>query len=350
MNILLEGAVLAPSYAHLWHLTDTLGVFEHAEYDTPRVEHGYCVDDVARALVVAIREPDQTLELTQIAEVSLTFLENAMRYDGMMHNRMDAAGEWTDAATIGDWWGRAACALGTAAVHAPLALTRARAMKAFIGTARRRSPDTRASAFAAIGAAEVLRVSRDSVSARRLLVDSLAVLPSAGADITGWAWPEARLRYANATLAEALILGGSVLGDLRMRDRGLALLRFLLDLESVPSESGTGTRLSVTGSRGRGPGEASPVYDQQPIEVAALADACARAFEATDDPQWRDGVLLSRAWFLGANDLDIPMYDPATGAGYDGLQEDGRNENRGAESTLAALGTLQQARRLENAA
>jgi len=335
MSALLEDSVIAPSYAHLWHLTDSRGVFEHASYDSPRIEHGYCVDDVARALVVAIREPDQTAELAEIAEVSLSFLEGAMRYDGMMHNRMNARGEWTDAASIGDWWGRAACAL------------RARALTAFIGTARRRSPDTRASAFAAIGAAELLRVTRDSVSARRLLIDSLAVLPGAAAADTGWAWPEARLRYANATITEALILGGSVLGDLRMRDRGLALLRFLLDTETTPTESNSAGRLSVTGSRGRGPGDVSPVYDQQPIEVAALADACARAFEATDDPQWQGGVRLARAWFLGENDLGIPMYDPATGAGYDGLQEDGRNENRGAESTLAALSTLQQARRLE---
>jgi hypothetical protein len=40
------------------------------------------------------------------------------------------------------------------------------------------------------------------------------------------------------------------------------------------------------------------------------------------------------------------MIDENTGAGFDGLQRDGRNENRGAESTLAALSTHQQARRL----
>jgi hypothetical protein len=87
-------------------------------------------------------------------------------------------------------------------------------------------------------------------------------------------------------------------------------------------------------------------FDQQPIEVAALADACARAFDITADPAWREGVASAWGWFLGDNDASTAMFDPASGAGFDGLEAGGRNENRGAESTLAALSTYQQARRL----
>ncbi|HVL60377.1 MAG TPA: hypothetical protein VM430_03075, partial [Microbacterium sp.] len=87
-------------------------------------------------------------------------------------------------------------------------------------------------------------------------------------------------------------------------------------------------------------------FDQQPIEVAAIADACARAFDITDDPSWRDVVATTWAWFTGDNDASTAMFDPGSGAGFDGLERDGRNENRGAESTLAALSTYQQARRL----
>ena len=45
-------------YSHLYRLSDDCGIFEHAKFIEPRVENGYCVDDVARALVVAVREPD----------------------------------------------------------------------------------------------------------------------------------------------------------------------------------------------------------------------------------------------------------------------------------------------------
>jgi len=51
------------------------------------------------------------------------------------------------------------------------------------------------------------------------------------------------------------------------------------------------------------------------------------------------------AWFLGDNDSRTPMYDPVSGGGFDGLERFGRNENQGAESTLAVLSTFQRTRR-----
>jgi hypothetical protein len=329
---------LVPSYRHLARLSTGIGVFEHALEDAPRLEHGYCVDDVARALTVVVREPDQTPELASLAEIYLGFLESAVTPDGSVHNRMDAGGVWIDEPTIGDWWGRAVGALGFAATHAALPFHRTRAMYAFLRAATRRSPDVRASSFAALGAADVLSVGPDADGARALLGAALEVIPTLAT--AGWAWPEARLRYANATLCEALIAGGAALGRQDLVDRGLHLLAFLLRLETGAAG------LSLTGSAGRGPGESGPLWDQQAIEAAALADACARAFAETLDPIWRDGVAAAWAWFLGANDSGIPMYDPVTGAGYDGLEPDGRNGNRGAESTLAALGTFQHARAL----
>ena len=51
----------------------------------------------------------------------------------------------------------------------------------------------------------------------------------------------------------------------------------------------------------------------------------------------------ARALLIGCGDAGAPS---STGAGFDGLEPGGRNENRGAESTLAALGTAQHAREL----
>ena len=331
--------VLVPSYLHLARLSTDLGVFEHALGDVPRVEHGYCVDDVARALTVVVREPDQTSVLAALTEVYLGFLEAAVAPDGRVRNRMDVDGHWSDEPAIGDWWGRAVSALGFTAAHATVPFHRTRATYAFLRAAARRSPDVRASAFAVLGAAEMLTARPDADVAWSLLASALEVLPTVPSG--GWAWPEDRLRYANATLCEALIVGGAALGRRETVNRGLDLLGFLLDVE----DGGRGS-LSLTGSAGRGPGEAGPLWDQQPIEAAALAEACARAFDATLDPRWRDGVAAAWGWFRGDNDAGIPMYDEATGAGYDGLEENGRNENRGAESTLAALSTLQLARSL----
>jgi hypothetical protein len=101
---------------------------------------------------------------------------------------------------------------------------------------------------------------------------------------------------------------------------------------------------------GAGPGDARPAFDQQPIEVAALADACARAASVDGERRWLDGINAAEAWFLGNNDGRHVMWDEETGGGYDGLTPSGANLNEGAESTLALLATLQHARRLMPAA
>jgi hypothetical protein len=137
-------------------------------------------------------------------------------------------------------------------------------------------------------------------------------------------------------IPELLIAAGQHLRDADAREYGLELLGWLLEAETVPGH------LSVTGSSGWGVGEPRPCYDQQPIEAAALADACARAFAVTGDERWLDGVSRAVGWFLGENDTGEALYDPYTGGGYDGLQPHGHNANQGAESTLALISTLQQ--------
>ncbi len=328
----------ATPFAHLERLTDDRGLFEHALLDAPRAEHGYCVDDVARALLVTSWEPNPGPRVEEMTQTYLGFVEAAIARNGEAHNRMDLAGEWTDTPATGDWWGRALWALGVVATHAEQPAHRKRALKAFERAAKQESRDLHAMAFAAIGASEVLTIQPLLAPARRLVYRASAMMPDRRGQ--AWPWPEARLRYSNGAIPEALIAGGSVLGDREVLVRGLTLLGFLLANETLDG------RLSVTGNEGRSPGEEGPLYDQQPVEVAAIAGACARAFDVTGEARWLDGLRLAWEWFLGNNDSETPMIDSVTGAGFDGLMVDGRNENRGAESTLSALRTFQHARRL----
>lgn len=319
------------SFDHLRALTDDLGIFEHALLDVPRREHGYCVDDAARALVLLVREPVQDEVTARGIETFLRMLEAALEPDGRAHNRRSAEGMWADGTGLGDWWGRLVHAAGVTAAHAGPPLVRRRARRLFLRAAARRSPHQRSAVFAALGAGELLLVEPGLQEARDLVLAADALIGTS--DDPHWPWPEPRLRYANAAVPEALILGGAALGDPAMTARGLTLLDFLLRTET------RGGVLSPTGTQGRGPNTRGPLFDQQPIEVAAIADACARAFEVTGEEDRLEGVVLAWAWFLGANDARTPMVDPATGAGYDGLERGGRNENRGAESTIAALST-----------
>ena len=335
---------VGPVFDHLAVLTDERGLFEHALHSTPRAEHGYCVDDAARGLVVTCREPHPSAVVQRLRGRYLQFVLSALCADGTCHNRFDCEGRLRDEAGLGDWWGRAVWALGVAAALADTASMRSAAIAGFRVAAQQRSPFSRSMAFAALGAGELLRAAPGEPAARNLLRDAVeAVAADARVSATGsdWPWPEPRLRYANATVAEALLVAGEALPNKAIFAHGLGLLAFLLSVETREG------RLSVTPVAGRGPGEYGPAYDQQPIEVAAIADACATAYRITADPHWLAGVQLAWRWFLGDNDSSTPMFDPVTGAGYDGLQPGGRNLNQGAESTLAMLSTAQHARRIQ---
>ncbi|KDF00692.1 glycosyltransferase [Mycolicibacterium aromaticivorans JS19b1 = JCM 16368] len=328
-----------PNFDQLLRMTDHRGTFEHACLDEPRPEHGYCTDDMARVLVVAAREPGASGEVNRLAGVAVRFLNDAQALGGACRNRMDAAGKWLDEPSLDDAWGRCIWGLGTAVAHSEVVWVRKSALVQFERAAQGRSKWPRAMAYAALGAVEVLTVHPDHRAARKLVTDYAVSIAKPNGD-PDWPWPEPRLSYANAVLAEAIIGVGVALEAPKLWQQGLDLLAWLLDIETFNGH------LSPTPVAGRGPGDPQPAFDQQPIEVAALADACARAAAVDAAAQWNDGVRNALAWFTGANDSGQLMWDPATGGGYDGLQADGINLNQGAESTLAMISTMQHGRRI----
>jgi hypothetical protein len=329
-----------PDFSHLFSLSGPFGTFEHADHARPRVEHGYCTDDVARVLLVSSREDEPTLELRQLATSSLEFLRGAQGSDGRFKNRRTASGVWRGVATDEDCWGRAVWSLGTAIARSTDETLVDGARKLFDRSVGITSASPRAMAFATFGAAEVL--DRDPENEKALaLVAAAAALLDRPERIKGWHWCEDRLAYANAALPEAMMVAGALLGNDRLVETGVRQLTWLLDMATFEGH------LSVTPAQGRSPDVAVERFDQQPIEVAALSEACLRANALTGDVEWIKGHELAIQWFLGDNDVGVPMFCADTGGGYDGLTASGPNLNQGAESTIALLTTLQQARQFE---
>jgi hypothetical protein len=318
-------------------MTDQRGTFEHALFSEPRPEHGYCSDDMARVLVVATREEGHTQDLRSLAMLSVRFLLSALDSQGKCRNRMNQTGAWEDLPALDDCWGRTIWGLGTAASHSDDSQIRDFATRGLERAMGQRSRWPRAMAFAALGAAEVLGLDAGNVPARALLSDAAASMNGLGHQAP-WPWPEQRLTYANATLPEAMIAAGAGLERPALVQRGLELLEWLLERETRHGH------LSVTPVGGSGPYDEGPGFDQQPIEVSALADACARAEAVVGTGGWADGVTDAADWFLGDNDGGVLMWDPSTGGAFDGLERDGANLNQGTESTLALLSTMQHAR------
>jgi hypothetical protein len=325
----------SPRFQHLQRMTDHIGLWEHARYTVPRPEHGYCTDDNARALIVVCRQPDLTTELVGLGRVYLNFVVAAALPQGGFHNRRRADGSWADEIGSDDSQGRAIWALGTAARIGPERWMRRTATELFDRQLGYSSASPRSNAFAVLGASEVLTGEPGNAPAREALTRWVGEIP--GADDKEWPWPESRLAYDNARLPEALLAGGVALGDEDLIASGLRLLDWLVTTETREGH------FSFTPAGGWAPGEARPGYDQQPVEAAAMADACSRAWQITGEGKWRDGVLKAARWLVEANDRRVVLYDFHTGGCCDGLTPSGPNLNQGAESTLAALSTLQQA-------
>ena len=197
-------------------------------------------------------------------------------------------------------------------------------------------------AFAALGAVEVLEAWPEHAGARTVLDRAVSAIGEPLADAR-WPWPAPRLSYANAAIAEALIVAGQTPPRPGSGQRP-AHARLAADRRDPDGH------LSVVPACGWSLGEPRPAFDQQPIEVAALADACMRAATVTGDRGWLAGAQMAVAWFLGDNDGNIPLLDERTGGGCDSLSRTGRSRNQGASSTLAMISVMQQGLRLAPAA
>ncbi|GBE24172.1 hypothetical protein BMS3Bbin02_00440 [bacterium BMS3Bbin02] len=327
-----------PRFDHLRHMTDDRGLWEHAVFTRPRTEHGYCTDDNARALIVVCNAPERSPDLVELAQTYLAFLTDAQLPGGGFHNRRNVDGAWTDKVGSDDSQGRALWALGSVARLGPEPWMRCTGLDLFDRHRGFVSPSPRANAFTVLGACEVLMTQPGNRHARDVVKRCIRHVRAG--DDPAWPWPEDRLAYDNARLPEALLAAGECLADDRLTDAGLRLLDWLVEVET------NGDHFSFTPVHGWGPGDPRPGFDQQPVEATAMADACYRAWSLTGDPRWKNRVERAARWFVGANDAGLSLYDPRTGGCGDGLGPDYTNLNQGAESTLAAIATLERAARI----
>lgn len=327
-----------PRFDHLRRLTDRAGLWQHARFSTPRIEHGFSTDDNARALVVVARQASLSGGLADLGATYLGFVLEARTETGAFRSRRAADGVWQDRDGSDDsddsqgraWWG-----LGATAHSAPTEWMRRAGADAFATCTTFDSTHLRANAYAALGAVGMLGVDPEHAAARDLLERTSGVITDTAT--SSIPWPEERITYDNARLPDALMAAGTSLGDRRMVGVGLRLLEWLVTTETI------GSHFSFAPTGGWSIGEPRPGFDQQPIEAWAMADACRRAWVITENELWRVRALRAARWLMGVNDTGMPLYDPGSGATFDGLQPESIDENQGGESTLAGIATLQVA-------
>lgn len=332
-------------YDHLLRMTDGVGMLQHSRFTVPNREHGYCVDDNARALIVTVTAQDfepLATSLKDLASIYLSFLDHAFNYDtGLFRNFMSYERLWLEEKGSEDSHGRALWSLGVA-----VALGRNEGQVSHAADLFKRAlpaaehfTSPRAVAFVIIGIHALLsRYPGNSQMETMCKILSNKVMQwfrnTASED---WPWCEDTLTYDNARLPQALLLSGQLFGDDNMLQAALRALNWLKEIQHDES----GCYFAAIGNHGwfaRGAEKAQ--FDQQPIEAAAMVDTCIDAFNYTGDQEWITYAYLCLNWYQGDNELHIPLYDHTTGGCRDGLQAQSANDNQGAESTLCWLMAL----------
>ena len=344
------GRIPEINMAHLQNLTDDTGILQHAIYAVPDRTHGYSTDDNARALIAVARHYDLTQDTTclPLANRYMSFLHHA--YDPKtrrFRNFLSYDRRWLDAVGSEDVHGRSLWALGQTVANAPndaiLSFASRLFCEALAGVETMHSP--RAWAFTLVGIHSYLqRFSGDALArrARLVLAERLYGLFERNAT-DDWPWCEDTVTYDNAKLPHALILSGQWIPHHEMLHQGFKSLEWLVSTQLSPDGTvgiiGNQGWMDRSGRRAR--------FDQQPIDVMSLVEACAEAYYCTREPVWMERARLITGWFLGSNDTQSMIYDYSTGGCRDGLHSNGPNLNEGAESTLAWLISLCIVYRLE---
>jgi glycosyltransferase involved in cell wall biosynthesis len=338
--------------SHLSAMTDDTGILQHAIFSLPNNSEGYTTDDNARALIVTSALNASPLSSSVVYETLscryMAFLWLAFRQDtGRFRNFLSYGRTWLEESGSEDSHGRALWAIGTVlgtSTHVGLRGAAGRMFQtAAASSLTFRSP--RAWAFSVLGMQAYLDWfpgDRLIQASRNMLADRLLrIYDQTHRD--EWSWFENHLSYSNARLSQALLLAGWKGQNSRMVEAGTQSLKWLLAQQHRESS----TVFVPVGSMGFVAGSKKERFDQQPVEACATVSACLTAYQMNGDQSWLDEARVAFRWFLGENDLQVPLYDAVTGGCRDGLHPDRVNENQGAESTLSFLMALLELRGIE---
>ena len=334
---------------HFLSMCDDTGLFQHAVYSVPDRSHGYCVDDNARALLLAcaLNNPGEQRLSEVLTARFAAFVQHAWNpATRRFRNFMGFNRAWLEDSGSEDSHGRTLWALGECARSDSSSSRRSWAASLFaeaLLTAEAfHSP--RAWAFTLLGLDAYCATNPNSLHAaevRHVLADRLMTILES-VEGPGWVWFEEGLAYDNARLPQALMMTGMATQTTAYVEAGLRSLRWLMTQQTA-----SGGHFRPIGTAGFGERRQQPrAFDQQPVEATASIAACLAAWRADGDAEWKAAATRIFGWFLGSNDLSVALVDPHTGSCRDGLHPDRANENRGGESVVSYLLGLAEIRQL----
>ncbi|QJD94713.1 glycosyltransferase [Mucilaginibacter robiniae] len=326
------------SLAHILRLTDDTGIVQHAKYGIPNLKEGYCLDDNARALIMALMayQRNKSPEAFKLLPIYLSYIHYMQTDDGNFRNFLSFDRRYLDDIGSEDSFGRTIWSLGYLIGCAASNSYREFALELFHRsfTHFKALKHIRGMANTVIGISLYLEaVPSDEGMIKELIRLTQPLVEAYEKTATpDWQWFEEMMTYDNAILPLALLHSCSITGNEEVKRIALESMAFL---DKLTLSNGY---LSPVGNDGwYYRGGTFPTYDQQAIETMAMVLMHFKAYETFRQPEYIEKMFLSYKWFLGENTLRAPLYDHETKGCCDGLLPTGINRNQGAESTLAYM-------------
>ncbi|MGB3739144.1 MAG: hypothetical protein WA948_07305 [Pontixanthobacter sp.] len=324
-------------WAAMDRLTDDTGIVQHSRFAVLDRNHGYCIDDNARALMLVAIADDLPAEVcVRYGLIYAAFVQHGWNdTTGAFRNFMGWDRRWLEDTGSLDSNGRTLWALATAETRFPDKGVRDWAATLFDQVVRRVDPETspRTAAFLILAMEQNASARGDNAIAPTLVARCGKYLHGLFEHhaAPGWQWFEPYLSYDNYRLPEALIAAGTLLDRSQWIETGCEALSWLIARQTGPSGVFRPVATEEFGVIHAPPA----LYDQQPIEAWAAIDAAIAVQRARPDKRWIDHAEAAFAWFTGTNDARSPIANSAIGECFDGIGAQGVNRNMGAESVLA---------------
>ena len=326
------------SLKHIKRLTSSTGIIQHATYNVPNLKTGYCIDDNSRALLMTLMAWDQLKdeESLDLIPTYLSFINYMQNDDGTFRNLLSYNNEYLDESGTEDSFGRTIWALGYLIRRPPnpgyfqISLDMfAKAIPNFI-----KLTGIRSISYTIIGLYHFLKRNPSDekmMMLLKVLTDKIIDSIDANRD-KNWIWFENKLTYSNGIIPLALFYSYKLMKDEKILIIAKEVLSFL---ENIKFKN---DYLNVIGNNGWFEKGKDPArFAQQPINASAMVLAFDQAYKTTKNIEYLKKMYTSYLWFLGENDLGIPLYNFDTKGCSDGLESFGINKNQGAESTISYL-------------
>ncbi len=323
---------------HIKRLTDDTGIIQHAKFGIPNLKDGYCLDDNARALLMALmtyRQKKDPLAL-ELSSIYISFIDYMQNKNGTFRNFLSFKRNFLDKVGSEDTFGRAIWALGFLLGNAPNDAYYQIGRLIFFNASPNfdKLQSVRNIANTMVGISYYLRnnSSDDSMTERLRNLAYKLINQYEEHSSADWKWFESLFTYDNGMLPLALLHAAEILNDDKITETALESMNFLTEITF------SNGYLSLIGNENwyKKDGKRS-VFAQQPIDAQAMVLMFHQAFNLTKDKEYLNKLFTSFMWFLGENDLRMSLFDFETKGCCDGIERYGVNRNQGAESSLAYL-------------